>query len=345
VVPGLFALRKTGVPTEPISDAAAAFLASLGEAERAQTLFPVDSNAWRRWSNIHPFTMRHGMCLDAMTPTQRDRALALLEATLSASGYRTARDVMRLNELVVHLTAKPEEYGEWLYWMSVMGTPSPHEPWGWQIDGHHLIVNCFVLGDQVVMTPMFMGSEPVAADSGPFAGTRVFQAEEQDALTLIRALSPAQRDKTVIAKELPGEAFTAAFRDNLVLGYEGIRFGELTSAQQRLLARLVETYVGRIGSGHAHATMDEVERHLADMHFAWMGGVEEESVFYYRLHSPVILIEFDHQRGIVFDDDEPSRHHIHTVVRTPNGNDYGHDLLRQHHERFDHARGDHRHSH
>ncbi len=195
------------------------------------------------------------------------------------------------------------------------------------------------------MTPMFMGSEPVAAESGPFAGTRVFQAEEQDALTLIRALSPTQQDKTVITKELPGEAFTAAFRDNLVLGYEGIRFGELTSAQQRLLARLVETYVGRIWSGHARVTMDEVERHLGDMHFVWMGGVDEDSVFYYRLHSPVILIEFDHQRGIVFDDDEPSRNHIHTVIRTPNGNDYGHDLLRQHHERFDHAHGDHRHSH
>ncbi|NRP74564.1 hypothetical protein ILFOPFJJ_05486 [Ensifer psoraleae] len=28
----------------------------------------------------------------------------------------------------------------------------------------------------------------------------------------------------------------------------------------------------------------------------------------------------------------PTRGHIHTVVRTPNGNDYGKDLLRQHHD-------------
>jgi hypothetical protein len=27
---------------------------------------------------------------------------------------------------------------------------------------------------------------------------------------------------------------------------------------------------------------------------------------------------------------------VHTVVRTPHGGDYGADLLRQHHERFDH---------
>jgi hypothetical protein len=28
--------------------------------------------------------------------------------------------------------------------------------------------------------------------------------------------------------------------------------------------------------------------------------------------------------------DRPTRDHIHTIVRTPNGNDYGKDLLRQH---------------
>jgi len=59
----------------------------------------------------------------------------------------------------------------------------------------------------------------------------------------------------------------------------------------------------------------------------------------------VILIEFDHQRGIASDSDAPSRHHIHTVIRTPNGNDYGRDLLRQHHEQWRHAQGGRAHSH
>jgi hypothetical protein len=30
----------------------------------------------------------------------------------------------------------------------------------------------------------------------------------------------------------------------------------------------------------------------------------------------------------------PTRRHIHTVVRAPNGNDYGQDLLRQHYDAF-----------
>jgi Protein of unknown function (DUF3500) len=267
----------------------------------------------------------------------------MLQASLSAQGFETARGVMKLNEAIREITGRDDEYGEWLYWLSIMGTPSHDAPWGWQIDGHHLIVNCFVLGDQVVMTPMFMGSEPVAVDEGRYAGTRVFAVEERDGLALVRALSDEQRAKTVLGPQLPTEVFTAAFRDNAELAYQGIRYGELSSGQQRLLLGLVDTYIGRMRPGHAAVKMDEVARHLADTHFAWMGGVEEDSVFYYRIHSPVVLIEFDHQRGIALDNDQPARTHIHTVIRTPNGNDYGRDLLRQHHAEFDHSRPGHTH--
>src|SRR5690606_26702370 len=100
----------------------------------------------------------------------------------------------------------------------------------------------------------------------------------------------------------------------------------------------VDAYVGRIRDGHREAKMEEVRRHLDETHFMWLGGIDEEAVFYYRIHSPVILIEFDHQRGIALDIDHPTRLHIHTVVRTPNGNDYGADLLRQHYERHHHTR-------
>ena len=62
--------------------------------------------------------------------------------------------------------------------------------------------------------------------------------------------------------------------------------------------------------------------------------VSDDSIFYYRIHSPVILIEFDHQTPVALPGPkEPNRQHIHSVVRTPNGNDYGKDLLRQHYER------------
>jgi hypothetical protein len=153
----------------------------------------------------------------------------------------------------------------------------------------------------------------------------------------MRALTDEQRGQAILAPQVPREVFTTAFRDNFELRYEGIRVPELSSEQQRRLLALIETYVGRIRPGHAEVKMAEVQRHLGETYFAWMGGYDDESVFYYRIHSPVLLVEFDHLPGIALANDEPSRHHIHTVVRTPNGNDYGKDLLRQHRERFDHA--------
>ena len=86
---------------------------------------------------------------------------------------------MRLNETVMEMTGRLAEYGEDLYWVSIMGHPSATEPWGWQIDGHHLIINYFVLGDQVVMTPTFLGSEPVHATGGKYAGTAGLQSRRR----------------------------------------------------------------------------------------------------------------------------------------------------------------------
>jgi hypothetical protein len=52
----------------------------------------------------------------------------------------------------------------------------------------------------------------------------------------------------------------------------------------------------------------------------------------------VIIVEFDHQRGIAFrEKTKPYKDHIHVIVRTPNGNDYGKDLLRQHYQQGHHA--------
>jgi len=69
--------------------------------------------------------------------------------------------------------------------------------------------------------------------------------------------------------------------------------------------------------------MSEVDRHLDETYFAWMGAVSDDGPFYYRVHSPVVLIEFDHHPGVAFDNPVPSPNHIHTLVRTPNGGDYG----------------------
>ena len=334
IVPGLFPIRATGISTQTIREAAEAYLGSLNAEQRERTLFPIDAREWRMWSNIHRTIMRHGIAFCEMSDEQIERAFALLKESFSDRGFATARDIMRLNETVMEMTGRVDEFGEDLYWLSIMGRPSATEPWGWQVDGHHLNVNYFVIGDQVVMAPAFLGSEPVFAQSGKYAGTRVFEAEEAQGLALIRSLDAEQRGKAVVSKDLPRDLFTSAFRDNHELRYEGIVYDELTPQQHDRLMPLVELHVGRMRPGHARVKMDEVMGHVHDTHFSWRGGVEQDSVFYYRIHSPVIIIEFDHQAGQAFPQfKDHYRDHIHIIVRTPNGNDYGKDLLRQHYQR------------
>jgi hypothetical protein len=354
VVPGLYPLTTTGVSTEPIRRAAIDFLGVLDAEQRQQVRFDVESDAWRRWWNIHPFLMRHGLLLERLADHQREAALRLVEHTLSAGGYRTARDIMRLNHTIGEITGSWTEYGEWVYFVSMFGEPSEHDPWGWQIDGHHLIVNCFVIGDQVVITPVFMGSEPVVAETGIYAGTAVLQTEQNDGLDFIHALRQDQRSKAILYDSIftdvlppergigsDGRVQTAALRDNVVVPYEGIRADELTAGQRVQLLNLAALYTGKLRDDHAQLWQQTVSQHLDDTYFMWMGGTGSDDVFYYRIHSPVILIEFDHQPGIAFDSTEPTRVHIHTVIRSPNGNDYGRDYLRQHHARFAHVNGQH----
>jgi Protein of unknown function (DUF3500) len=334
---GLFPVRRTGVSLEPVVRAASAFIDALDDTKQSAVRFAVDADAWRAWHNIHPNLMRHGVMLADMHERQRDLALDLVRASTSAAGFTLARDVMKLNDYLGQISGEPDEFGEWLYWMSIMGEPSAAEPWGWQIDGHHVIINCFILGDQIVLTPEFLGSEPVYADTGTYAGTRVFAEEEARGYALMEALAPEQRERATLGTQLPVDVFAGSTRDNLVLPHEGISYGDLTPPQQQLLLDVIACYVSRIRPGHAEIRMDEVREHLPETRFAWIGHVDAQSPFYYRVHSPVILIEFDHQAGTVFGNDVPNRDHIHTLVRTPNGNDYGRDLLRAHYEQHDHS--------
>jgi hypothetical protein len=91
--------------------------------------------------------------------------------------------------------------------------------------------------------------------------------------------------------------------------------------------------------GHAKIKLSEVRQLLDRTYFAWIGATDAQAVFYYRIHSPVVLIEFDHQTPAGLRHlypNAPYKEHIHVVIRTPNGNDYGKDLLRQHYEKHPH---------
>jgi hypothetical protein len=174
------------------------------------------------------------------------------------------------------------------------------------------------------------------ARAGKFTGTKVLVEEQRRGLALIRALVDSQRRQAIVeVRKTRNNIVAQAFADNVVLNFTGARASTFTKAQRQQLLDLIGLYVSNMREGHARVRMSEVAAHLENTYFAWIGDTRDDAVFYYRIQSAVILIEFDHQRPIglrhILPADIPSPEHVHSVVRTPNGNDYGRNLLRQHH--------------
>ncbi|MEU6140680.1 DUF3500 domain-containing protein [Streptomyces sp. NPDC047081] len=342
----LFTIHSQGVDTAPVVAAANAFLAGLTDTQKKATQFTLRSTEWRTWSNLDPGEFpRKGVSLADLSDTQNALGTALLKAALSADGLETTEKIRRINNAAGELLGKSDNFNDVLFYWTVMGTPSETEPWGFQLDGHHLVVNYFVLGDQVVMSPCFWGSEPTSIEIDGET-VSVCQEEVTASLAFIQSLTADQRATAIISATKADEDMKAgAFADNAVLAYAGIRATALTGAQKKKLLAVAEAFVDRAKADVARARMAEIRAHLDDTYAAWIGGTGDDDPFYLRVHSPVVWIEVDCQAagplGGAYGKtraDGPSQLHIHSVIRTPNGNDYGSELLRQHYLTSPHHR-------
>jgi hypothetical protein len=320
--------KQPGTTVAPIINAATRFLAALSADEYRAVTFPVDSELWRQWSNIHRNLQRHGLCLVELTEHQRELFYEFLGASLGKHAYETARKAMKLNEHIGEITNLFEEFGEWLYWLSLFGTPSAGEPWGWQLDGHHCNINCLVAGDQIVLSPTLLGSEPVTAEGGIYKGMTVLREEEAEGWALMQTLTSEQRKRATIGMDLPFDGYASGFKDNIVVPYAGLPVIEMDPQQREQLIKVIALYTGRLPEGHAEARLEEVLALLDRTVFAWIGEFDAVSPFYYRIYSPVIFIEFYHQPGVALPNTGYNRRHAHATMRTPNGNDYGKALLK-----------------
>ncbi|WP_246203585.1 DUF3500 domain-containing protein [Streptomyces tailanensis] len=346
VVEDLYSIHSTDVSTDKIVQKAQAFLDGLTSAERKATVFDIQDDEWLAWSNVDGYE-REGARMGDLTEKQRELGYALLGAALSADGLAQSRNIMKLNAFLGEYSGGGKDtLTEGAYFFTFMGTPSTSKPWGFQYEGHHLAINYFVLGDQVVMTPTFMGSEPTSAT---YNGEKIttFKKETTAGLAVLRSLTDAQRKKVISAESKAGDNLKAgAGQDNLQLAYEGLAAADWTDAQRDKLLALVRVYVGNMADAHADVKMKEVEEHLDDTYFYWIGESDDDSAFYYRVHSPVVLIEYDAQSPLAYGTEDssgsgggggmggpggtPTQQHIHTIIRTPNGGDYGIDLLKLH---------------
>lgn len=316
-----------------IGSAARTFLESLTADQRKLAVFPVDDPERKDWSNLpHTIHPRKGISVGELTPAQRVLAHHLIQAGLSSQGYLKASGIMELDEVLLHLSGQDKAenpmFGLRFYWLSFLGEPSADKPWGWQLDGHHLALNFSLIGSEVATTPTFLGSDPHEVRDGIHAGWRVLGAEDDKGLALMTSLRPEQRKKALLSAEAPGDVLAGPGKDKAVQKYEGLAFADLDDTQKGLLLSLVDEYVRNYRPDLAVRQLDRVNRAGWDkVYFAWAGPIGPTDPYYYRVHGPTLLIEFDNNHP-------PGRkdgpiNHIHSVYRDPQ-NDYGEDLLRRH---------------
>lgn len=324
--PGQFAAERC-------QTAAQDFLATLTPEIEPSVSLPFDDKrkVWSYFPNIPELVQREeGAPLEELTQNQRMATHRLMECGLSSQGYQKVNAIMRLDDLETRGLAAGRPIGSTFFWLALFGDPSSDEPWGWQLEGHHLALNFTVVDGKVSFTPMFLGADPAQVRSGPYAGWRVLGNEVDKAFVLLNALTPEQQKQAILTDQMPDRFFTQPGRADALKAYAGLPGSELTDDQQQLLWSSIEEYVLNIEDDLAQQHLQTIRSDgLDDVYFSWMGSTRYGSGIYYRIHGSSILIEFTHAINRV--SGKPDPNHVHTVVRYP-GNDFGQDLLRIHYE-------------
>jgi Protein of unknown function (DUF3500) len=334
-------------PVEAMVAAAHDLLDSLNDEGRERIAFDVDAVEWQTWANPEFMQFDTGLRLEFQPPQVREKALALVRASLSPEGYEVAHAMMLINGFLGEVVDLPTILNEFSYNIALYGEPDLRAPWGWQLYGHHCALNCLVVEGRMVLSPVFLGAEPDEIDAGPHAGlTGPFADRIALGTRLMAVLPDEQRRAATVYEQMvdpamppgrvhPGDErhLAGAFQDNRVIPVEGVRVADVPAEGQQLALAIAESFVKLLPEGPRAARMREIAAHLDDIWFSWIGGHAPGDVFYYRLQSPVIIAELDHHCGVFLDYDTPKPFHIHTVLRTPHGNDYGRAWARQWQER------------
>lgn len=331
--------------TGKIVEAAEHLLSKLSPEQKSKLQYPVNAQEWRAWSNPEFLLRPFGLRLEEQDESIARAILAVLEASLSPEGYQKALGAMRINHFLGEVCEIPKIMNKYSYNFLLFGTPSTTEAWGWNMYGHHLCLNVFLKGSQIVISPTFTGAEPNVVDDGEFYGTQILHAEGDIGLKLMQSLSETQQKRAQIFKKLRDPAMEqagdltvdrwnrddqrhlcGAFRDNRIVPYEGIRVSEFTPEQKDLVLDIAEQFLLYHPKKAREMRKAQIKEHFDNTYFCWIGEYGNDDPFYFRIQSPVIIFEFDHHSGVFLTNEEPAKFHIHTIVRTPNAGDYGNAL-------------------
>ncbi len=338
-------------------DAATAFLSTLSPEQRKQATYPLDDAERFNWHFVP--RERKGLPLKQMTPDQRKAAMAMLKTGLSQQGYDKATAIIDMENVLRVIDNRPpnDTYRDpENYSFTIFGEPAVKSPWSWRVEGHHLSLNFLSMtapsggGQVLAQTPTFFGSNPgiLLYDKGmadkrmgdprvndlPQKGRQILKQETEQAFALLKTLDAEQRKKAILAGVAYPEIVTSNRRTASLEKMDGLMLSEMNPEQRKLFLSLLEVYLTNYRVTLAKQQMAKLEKSgLDSLRFAWAGDLTPElgegKGWYYRIHGPTLLIEYDNT--------QTNANHIHTVVRDLT-NDFGEDMLREHYRNSTHSK-------
>jgi hypothetical protein len=330
-----------GQTSENISDVTSEFISTLSQEEIELTSFHFEDSLRTKWTNL-PIGLqeRQGIRYGQLSEKSQIAFHNLLTTLFSSQGYLKTTSIMVLDdvlnevykeaydrnlitdEVYREVRALNWDYGN--YFIAIWGKPNLKEPWGLKFEGHHISINLSVVGDNISLTPLFLGTDPAEVTISKYSGLRVLSKEEDYGLLLINSLNEEQKQIATLSQEVPGDIITNPSNNQRIAEYQGIKASELSTKQKDILMMLIEEYINNLEHEKSQNYLSGIEESgLDEIYFAWIGSYEIREPNYYIINGPNFIIEYD---NVGFNKDG---NHIHSIWREK-GNDFGEDLLRTH---------------
>ncbi|WP_229746276.1 DUF3500 domain-containing protein [Rhodococcoides trifolii] len=226
------------------------------------------------------------------------------------------------------------------YFLTFFGRPGFEDTWTLRFLGHHVCVNLTIIDQRwISATPVALGQQPTEYDGV----LKPLFEDEETAFELLASMSADQLESAVVHDVAPADFVTRQvprigareIPDHYDLGMpdyvitdsdrhalefvrdrpSGISGGALDDGQQHLLWKIVDCYLERLPA-------EAGERHRAalrasgidSLYFMWAGARKRGAPHYFRVHTPLHLIEAVNSVG--------QGNHLHTVLRDFD-NDFG----------------------
>jgi Protein of unknown function (DUF3500) len=308
-------------PTSRIVSAANSFLSTLDQNQRQSVLFAFDDDKQRvRWSNLPTsIVKRAGLSMGELTTPQRSAAMTLLSSVLSRRGFEKVQQIVEADETLKRNERNNPMFGQDLYYISILGTPSAKDPWILQFGGHHLALNVTIAGEHGILTPTLTGAQPALYTINGKT-VRPLGQESDKAVALLNSLDEAQKKQAILSYRL-ADLVLGPGQDGKTIQPEGLKASAMNERQRTMLLDLISEWAGIVHESAATARMTELRADINETWFAWSGPAEvtpgTNIVSYYRVQGPHLVIEYAPQRM----GGDPSMH-VHTMYRDPT-NDYG----------------------